>query len=72
MKINERTHFTKFMKGDVQPKDPGATWRKDREDEEIETFFSVAPQRADVEVSFIATTIHLAKEGVVCLLPDRI
>ena len=30
--------------------------------------FSVAPQRADVEVSFIATTIHLAKEGVVCLL----
>ena len=33
--------------------------------------FSVAPQIAYVEVSFIATTIHLAKEGVVCVLPDR-
>ena len=38
--------------------------------------FSVAPQIAYVEVSIedsnIATTIHLAKEGVVCLLQDRI
>jgi hypothetical protein len=39
MKINERTHFTKFMQGHHQPKDPGATWRKEREDEEIETFY---------------------------------